>query len=409
MCFAAVPFPPSTAVYPRAKVVEDYLDSFVSRFNLSPNIRLNTTVERLERDETNSFWRVRSSGPGYTNEWLRFDKVAVANGHYRFPRLPDIPGSSEWLAAGKAAHSACYRRPADSRNTLIVGGNFSGRDIVTELASPPSTSVVYLSVREPPLNPLRHSKVQYRGRVVEFLAIDGNDKGKVRYEDGTEDEIDSCILATGYKMTYPFLSDSLIQTSLPPTPILQIPKSKLHNSTYHMFPLLKHLFPATDKYPPTSLAFIGLLTRTTFPPLAEAQSHAIVKLWTSPELLDVDSIFDAIISRYERLKDNLKGDEFQAARRYFMVDPPAQYQYRAECYTLAYGDDEKLKKYIAPDWHKEMYLNNSLLRAEWEEMERTGEAKDSVKGVGEVSRDEWKELMCGLLERALEKRDTRDQ
>jgi cation diffusion facilitator CzcD-associated flavoprotein CzcO len=53
------------SVYPRAKVVEDYLDSFVSHFDLSPNIRLNTTVERLERDETNSFWRVRLSGPGY--------------------------------------------------------------------------------------------------------------------------------------------------------------------------------------------------------------------------------------------------------------------------------------------------------------------------------------------------------
>ena len=52
MCFAALPFPPSTAVYPRAKVVEDYLDSFISHFDLSPNTRLKTTVERLERDET---------------------------------------------------------------------------------------------------------------------------------------------------------------------------------------------------------------------------------------------------------------------------------------------------------------------------------------------------------------------
>jgi hypothetical protein len=38
-------------------------------------------------------------------------------------------------------------------------------------------------------------------------------------------------------------------------------------------------------------------------------------------------------------------------------------------------------------------------------MERTGEAKDFVKGVGEVSRDEWEKLMYKLLERALEKRE----
>ena len=52
-----------------------------------------------------------------------------------------------------------------------------------------------------------------------------------------------------------------------------------------------------------------------------------------------------------------------------------------------------------------MYLHTSLLRAEWEEMERTGEAEDFVKGVGEVSRDEWEKLMYKLLERALGKRE----
>ena len=68
-----------------------------------------------------------------------------------------------------------------------------------------------------------------------------------------------------------------------------------------------------------------------------------------------------------------------------------------------------MKKYITPDWHDEVYLNNTLLGAEWGEMERSGEAMDSVKAVGEMSRDEWKELMHKLLERALDKRDVRSQ
>ena len=406
MSFAALPFPPSTSVFPPAKVVEDYLDSFISHFDLSSNIRLNMAVECLERDETNSFWRVRLSGPGYRNEWLRFDKVVVANGHYRFPRFPDIPGLDGWLAAGKATHSAWYRRPVDSGSTiLVIGGGFSGRDIATEMAGLSSTSVVCFSVKEPPLDPPRNSKVEYRSRVAEFLALDGKDRGNVRYEDGTEDEIDSCILATGYKKAFPFLSDSFIQTSLPPTPIPPIPKDKLYNSTHHVFPLLKHLFPATDKYPATSLVFPGLLIRVSPLPLIEAQSHAMVKFWTSPDLLDENAEVDAIISRYERLKDKFEGDEFQVAKRYFMFDPPEQFHYRDELYTLTYGDDEEtLKKYISPDWHEEMYWNSFLLRAEWEEMEQTGEAKDFVKGVGEVSRDEWKGLMYKLLKRVLEKR-----
>jgi hypothetical protein len=213
------------------------------------------------------------------------------------------------------------------------------------------------------------------------------------------------MLGTGYKMTFPFLPDSLVQTSLPPTPIPPIPKDKLYNSTYHITPLLEHLFPVTDKYPPTSLAFLGLLFGVSPFPVVEAQSHAVVKLWTSPELLDVDLEVDVIISRYERLKEKFEGDEFQVTKRYSALDPSEQFRYRDELYTLAYGDDEEtLKKYITPDWHEEIYLNTPLLRAEWEEMERTGEARGFVEGVGEVSCNEWKELMYELLERALEKR-----
>lgn len=410
MSFAVFPFPPSTPVYPRAKVVENYLHSFVSHFDLSPNIRLTTTVERLERDETNSFWRVKVSGLGYGDKWLRFDKVIVANGHNRFPRFPDVPGLDKWLATGKATHAAWYRRPVDSGSSLlVVGGGSSGRDISTEIAGLPSTSVVYLSVTEPPFDPPRDWKVQCRSRLVEFLPLDGEGRGKVRYEDGTEDEIDSCILATGYKTALPFLPDYLIQTSLPPTPIPPMPRDSLYNSTYHIFPLLKYLFPATDKYPPTSLAFPGLPFRVSPFPLVEAQSHAMVKLWISPALLDFDVEVNATASRYEMLKSKLEEDELQVAKRYFAFELQEQFQYRDECYTLAYRDDkETLERYLTPDWHQKMYLNSPLLRAEWEEMERTGEAEEFVRGVGEVSRDEWEGLMYKLLERALEKRDIRN-
>jgi len=277
------------------------------------------------------------------------------------------------------------------------------------MAGLPSTAVVYLSVREPPLDPPRTTKFQYRGLVAEFLAIGGDGKGKVRYEDGTEDEIDSCILTTGYGMDIPFLPDSLLQKSLPPTQIPPIPKDKLYNSTYHIFPLPKYLFPATEKYPPTSLAFPGLLFRVSPLPLVEAQAHAMVKLWTSPELLDVDSEIDAVTSRYEMLKDRYEGDEFQAAKRYFSFDPPEQFQYRDGLYTLAYrGDEEKLKSYLSPAWHKKMYLYAAILRAEWEEMGKTGEAEDFVKGVGEVSSDEWEGDAQTVVKSVGEERDIRD-
>jgi hypothetical protein len=272
------------------------------------------------------------------------------------------------------------------------------------MARLPSTSAVYLSITKPPWIPPRNSKIKYRGRAVEFL-LDERGKGKVRYEGGGEDEVDSCIIATGYKMTFPFLSDSLIQPSLPPAPIPPIPKDKLYDSTYGIFPLIKYLFPATDKYPPTSLAFPGLPQLIIPFPLVEAQSHLMVQLWASPERLDVDAGVKAIISRYERLKDKFEGDESQIAKRYLTFNRPEQFNYRDELYTLAYGEDEgTLKKYLTPGWHKKIIWYVPEMRAEWEEMERTGEAKDFVKGVGEVGRDEWEGLMYKLLERALEKR-----
>ena len=112
--------------------------------------------------------------------WVRgqVDKVVVANGHYRFPRFPDIPGLDRWLAAGKAAHSAWYRRSADPGNRpLVVDGGPGGRDIATETTNLPSTPAVHFSIAEPPLGPLRNDAIQPRARVTQFLPLDGEGKG----------------------------------------------------------------------------------------------------------------------------------------------------------------------------------------------------------------------------------------
>jgi len=49
MYIAVMPFPPLAAVYPPEKVVEDYLDSPVSRFDLSQDIRLNTIWSEMKQ------------------------------------------------------------------------------------------------------------------------------------------------------------------------------------------------------------------------------------------------------------------------------------------------------------------------------------------------------------------------
>ena len=95
---------------------------------------------------------------------------------------------------------------------LVIGEGFSRCDISVDMAGLLSTSAVYFPIKEPPLDPPHNSKIQYRGQVTEFLTIGGN-TGRIRYEDMSEDGINSCILATGYKVAFPFLFDSLVQTN----------------------------------------------------------------------------------------------------------------------------------------------------------------------------------------------------
>lgn len=55
-----------------------------------------------------------------------FDSVLVCNGHYTEPRLPDIPGASEF--PGVLMHSHSYRSPERFRGqcVAVVGASYSG-------------------------------------------------------------------------------------------------------------------------------------------------------------------------------------------------------------------------------------------------------------------------------------------
>lgn len=392
MAFDCFAFPPSSSVYPPASGVLTYLKSFATNFDLWPHIHLNTEILHVDRDPSNSHWKVSSS----TNENLTFDFVVVANGHYRVPRYPSVPGVDKWLKSGKASHSVWYRRKHDiGQVVLVVGGGPSGKDISEEMRS--AAQLVYHSV---PGSASRDTgNLRIRGRVVEFL-----DDDKVLFEDGTvEKNIDHCILATGYEINFPFLSESILKRSLPPS-VPPFPSSA-YNSTYHVFPLMKHLFPLQSQYPPTSIAFPGLLYRVAPLPLMEAQAHVIVKVWRDPGALDPTQEAVALISRSEHFRHIFGDDEVRIAKAFLWFEPMEQYDYRDELSNFAFsGDLEEIEKRRVPDWHREMYVNREILRAEWRELEREGAAEEFVRGVGDGGPHEWEGLMRRLLARAAEHR-----
>ncbi|HEX6962313.1 MAG TPA: NAD(P)-binding domain-containing protein, partial [Lacipirellula sp.] len=205
-------------------------------------------------------WRVRLSN----GEERLYRGVVIANGHNWDPRWPEYPGEF----AGEAIHSASYKTPdiLRGKRVLVVGGGNSGCDIACEAAQ--HAEAALLSTRRsyhilpkffrgkpidecnellmwlrmplaarrmvgavvnhlvlgpawrtdvpkpdhklfeshPILNSqlhhhVGHGRLQLRPDVNELA---GN---RVRFADGREDEVDTIIFATGYRVTFPFIDN----------------------------------------------------------------------------------------------------------------------------------------------------------------------------------------------------------
>ncbi|KAJ7158370.1 hypothetical protein C8R43DRAFT_1087061 [Mycena crocata] len=373
MAFPSYPFPPSTPIFPAASHVQSYLESYAAHFGLNAFIRLGTSVSAVCRES--SKWKVRLQ----SNEILDFDFVIVANGHHQVPRYPDVPGIESWLAANKASHSIWYRRPESlGSKILVVGGGPSGNDISAEMAH-----TCHTLIRSITGAPSGAHKI--RGRTTRF-----GENGQVFFEDGSvETGVDYCILATGYQVSLPFLSDPILRSGLPPhCPPLP---NKLHNSTYHLFPLANHIFPLQSDFPPTSLVFMGLPVRVVPLPVMEAQAAAIVHAFAHPTSLDVELETTAVLRRYVALGGR---NPAAIARLWSVFKDDEQFDYQDDLYVFA-GKDIRM-----PQWRKDMYRAKALLRSFWVELERRGEADDWVRGVGGA--DEWVALLRKLLRAAEE-------
>ena len=77
---------------------------------------------------------------------------------------------------------------------------------------------------------------------------------------------------------------------------------------------IKYLFPATDKYPPTSLVSRAAGPRLTHP-LGLSPSPRHGKAWASPGLLDADAEVEAIISRHESSSGRMNLEALNATPR----------------------------------------------------------------------------------------------
>lgn len=246
------PFPASYPDYPRHDQVLAYLKAYAAYHELEPGIQFSKTVEEVVPDEEGAWVTVQG-------ERRRYVGVICASGINWEPRLPQIPGTF----SGEQRHAVSYASPNEfiGKRVLIIGLGNSGADIACDAARTAQRAVV--SVRRgyyflpkhvfgvpldvfghqgPPLplwletrvfswilklllgdvtrlgmprpdhalldthpvvndqliHHLRHGDVSIRGDVQSF------DRSYVQFTDGSREEFDLILYATGYtrRITY---------------------------------------------------------------------------------------------------------------------------------------------------------------------------------------------------------------
>ena len=224
-------FPAPKDTYPSKDDVASYLTSYVSEFDLP--VQLNANVSSLTRSE--GAYVVATAGQEF-----KADQVVVATGPFQVPFVPAV--SRDLDDSVFQVHSADYRNPTQvpDGEVLVVGGGNSGFQIAEELAA---TRKVTLAVgqRVPSLpqrllgkdlfwwlNGVGFMKISTDSRLGRKLAkrdvlIGSSGRGlrrsgvtmkgrltsaarrRVTFEDGSEQDIDAIVWATGYRSDYSWL------------------------------------------------------------------------------------------------------------------------------------------------------------------------------------------------------------
>ena len=131
-----MPFPAPADTYPTKDPVANYLQTYVTAFDLP--VRLNTQVSSLTY--TDDGFEVRTA-----HDTFHARQVVVATGPFQ---VPFVPPAAQGLEPSVAQiHSASYRNPEGlpSGAVLVVGGGNSGFQIAEKLAA---TRQVDLSIGE---------------------------------------------------------------------------------------------------------------------------------------------------------------------------------------------------------------------------------------------------------------------
>lgn len=337
MAYATYPMPEDYPDYPSHWQIAKYFDDYVDHFGFRDRIRFRTEVTHVE-PVGGGDWRVSRRNLENGEEASgTYRAVFVANGHHWDARWPEPPYPGHESFDGVQLHVHDYKTPdvLEDQRVLVLGIGNSACDIAVESSRIASRTLLamrrgawifpkYLNGKpvdelgnaltsrlpiavtrfmymralktatglptdyglpEPDhklaeahptisaelLSRIGHGDIQVRPNIAEFSG------GRtVRFDDGSEEEVDVVVYCTGYKITFPFFDEDLIAAPDNEIPLYRRVVSPEHPGLY----------------------FIGLLQPLgAIMPIAEAQSEWIADVLEGKVGLPEPERMERVIAR----------------------------------------------------------------------------------------------------------------
>ncbi len=352
MAYSDFPMPTDFPMFPHHSHIISYFELYAAHFDINTHIIFNTTVQKVEPQKVGNYLVTLDNGIE-----KEYSHVMVANGHHWNPRFPEpsFPGTF----TGEVIHSHNYREVEQvlGKNVLVVGMGNSAVDIACEAARSHSGDVVistrsgahvtpnwiwsipfdnlanpltaklplwlqrrFLSVtlwlargkqedygvpkpKRPLLSEhptLSQDLLNITGRgLIKFKPNISKFEGKtVHFEDGSTQDFDIIVYATGYKVTFPFLKH------INAFDIEESNDIRLYKKVIH---------PDYD-----NLYFIGLMQPLgAIMPLSEIQSRWVAKLIKGEKILPNKS---SMLASIAKVTADLKKRYKASARHTLQVD-----------------------------------------------------------------------------------------
>ena len=230
--------------YPSHEHVLCYLQNFARDNDLLKYVQFDHTVSQVSYSR--SEWHV---------DGALFDHVVVCNGHFFAPYVPRLTRFEAFQ--GTVLHSHNYRYPDDfaRKRVLVLGSSASGVDIAREIASVAET--VFFSGRafaNAPQLSEQSGKIKLCPPMEELGAHFASSPTGEEIPD-----LDAIIFCTGYRYSFPFLSERLL---------------KVRNNYVHGL----HQQLVSIERP--SLAFVGLPFRIVPFPVFQRQARWLARVFT---------------------------------------------------------------------------------------------------------------------------------